>query len=228
MKKRWLPGLVVLLVLLTGISVKTMHMVVSRANAENGRWLVVIDPGHGGFDPGKVGVDGTLEKDLNLAVSLKLRDLLEQNDVQVILTREADSGLAEGGRANKSEDMRNRVARVNEAGADLAVSIHQNSYTDSRSIGAQVFYYGESQEGKRLAELLQLQLKETLQDGNHRQEKANSEYYMLKKTLCPFAIVECGFLSNPEEAARLKSEEWQSDLAWALHLGILQYLNQKE
>lgn len=226
MKKKWLPALIVLLLLLIGVSVKTVHTMIFDTEAESARYLVVLDPGHGGFDPGKVGVDGVLEKDLNLEVTLKLRDLLEQNDVRVILTRDTDRSLAEGGRAQKSEDMRNRVALVNGVGADLAVSIHQNSFTDSSSMGAQVFYYGESPDGKRLAELLQLQLKATMQDGNHRQAKANSDYYMLKKTICPFAIVECGFLSNPEEAARLQTEGWQADLAWALHLGILQYLNQ--
>ena len=228
MKKKWLLGYIILGILFMGLSVQAVHMVTSRGASGGYRWLVVIDPGHGGFDPGKVGVDGVLEKDLNLEIALKLQELLEKNDVKVIMTREADVGLAEAGKANKSEDMRNRVNLVNGAGADLAVSIHQNSFTDSSATGAQVFYYKESEEGRLLAEVLQEQLKTTLEDGNHRLAKSNSDYYMLKKTLCPLVIVECGFLSNPEEAVRLQTEGWQADLAWAIHLGILQYLNQRE
>lgn len=181
---------------------------------------------HGGFDPGKVGLNDILEKDINLAIALKLKELLEQNDVTVIMTREADQALCQEGDSNKkASDMRSRVEMVNAAGADMAVSIHQNSFTESSSRGAQVFYHTGSEEGKRLAEILQDQLKATLKDGNHRMAKSNDSYYMLKKTECAICICECGFLSNPEEAELLPDESYQEKVAWAIHLGILQYLN---
>ena len=225
--RRWVMlAISVVLLLSAALSARTVYMSITSAGAENRRWLVVLDPGHGGFDPGKVGVGEVLEKDINLAVALELRELLEQNDVTVIMTRETDVGLEQQGEGSKKiSDMRNRVELVNRAGADLAVSIHQNSFTDPSSRGAQVFYHAESPSGKRLAEILQDQLKQTLQDGNHREVKSNDSYYMLKKTECPFAIIECGFLSNPEEAKLLQEEAYQKKLAWAIHLGVLQYLN---
>lgn len=198
-------------------------MTMSETPEAAGRWIVVIDPGHGGFDPGKIGVTGTKEKEINLAISEKVKTLLEQNDVTVIMTRETDTAVGE--EKKKSSDMRSRVARMKEAAPFLAVSIHQNSFTESSSHGAQVFYYEKSSEGKELAQILQAQLKETLQDGNHRMEKANQSYYLLKNASCPIAIVECGFLSNAEEEAKLNDPEYQDKVAWAIHLGILQYLN---
>ena len=227
-KERLLLPLVLVLLAVAILSAKSVYTAISETEVKKGRWLVVIDPGHGGFDPGKVGVGEVLEMDINLAISLKLKALLEQNDVTVVMTRKKDEGLSGSGEGSKkNSDMRNRVQQVNGAGADLAVSIHQNSFTESSSRGAQVFYHGNSGEGKVLAELLQDQLKATLKDGNHRMAKANDSYYMLKKTECPFAIVECGFLSNPDEAALLQEESYQEKVAWAIHLGILQYLNEQ-
>ena len=187
---------------------------------------VVLDAGHGGMDPGKIGVAGTLEKELNLEIVYRVKRLLEQNNVGVVLTRESDAGLyTEADSNKKSADMRKRIEIINEAAPHLVVSIHQNSYTAPSCKGAQVFYYEGSEKGKLLAEGLQRMLKETLADGNTRETKANSSYYMLKKSTYPSVIVECGFLSNPEEEALLLNEEYQEKVAWAIHLGILQYLN---
>lgn len=190
-------------------------------------YTVVIDSGHGGIDPGKIAADGTLEKDINLAIALKLRDYLEAADVEVIMTRTTDDGLCDSDASNKkAQDMKNRIARMTESNADLVISIHQNSYSDSAIHGAQVFYYTTSEESKALAETLQDILVSDLDPDNHRKAKANSSYYLLKKTPLPIVIVECGFLSNPTEAALLKSEGYQDELAWILHLGILRHLNQ--
>ena len=187
---------------------------------------VVLDAGHGGVDPGKVGVAGTLEKELNLEIVYRVKRLLEQNNVCVVLTRESDAGLyTETDSNKKSADMRKRIEIINEEAPALVVSIHQNSYTSPSCKGAQVFYYENSETGKALAELLQNVIKETLADGNTREAKANSSYYMLKKSVYTSVIVECGFLSNPEEEALLLTEEYQEKIAWAIHLGILQYLN---
>ena len=188
---------------------------------------VVIDSGHGGSDPGKIAADGTLEKDLNLAIALKLQKYLEASDIKVVMTRTTDNGLyEETSSSKKAQDMKNRVAIMEACNADLIVSIHQNSYSDSSIHGAQVFYYTTSASGKLLAETLQDAFITGLDPNNHRKAKANDNYYLLKKTTRPIVIAECGFLSNPNEAALLKSEGYQDEIAWVLHMGILKYINQ--
>lgn len=191
-------------------------------------YTVVLDSGHGGIDPGKIAADGTFEKDINLSIALKLQSYLEQSDVRVVMTRTTDEGLYAPEDSNKKvQDMKNRIAVMESCNADIVVSIHQNSYSDSTVHGAQVFYYTSGKESEALAKNLQAVLIEKLDPDNHRQAKGNDSYYLLKKTSRPIVIVECGFLSNPEEAARLKTDSYQDEIAWALHLGILQYLNQK-
>lgn len=186
---------------------------------------VVIDSGHGGEDPGKIAADGTLEKDLNLAIAKKLQTYLEASDIHVVMTRTTDQGLYEEGTSSKkAQDMKNRITIMESCDADLVVSIHQNSYSDPSIHGAQVFYYTTSASGKQLAQTLQDRLVCDLDPDNHRQIKANDNYYLLKKTSRPIVIVECGFLSNPTEAALLCSESYQDQIAWVLHMGILQYL----
>lgn len=189
---------------------------------------VVLDAGHGGFDPGKIGVNGQKEAEINLAITEKVKTYLEANDIKVIMTRETDEGLYDENADNKKvQDMKRRIEIIEEHAPVAAVSIHQNSYTEEYVNGAQVFYYADSKEGEALAELLQESLKENLNPQNHRQKKANNSYYLLKKTQIPTVIVECGFLSNYKEAALLESEEYQDKLAWAIHMGILQYINEK-
>lgn len=205
--------------------------VMKSGNSANvsGKKLVVIDAGHGGKDPGKVGTNNSLEKDINLSIALKLKILLENNDIEVLMVRTEDKGLySEADRNKKSADMRNRVALINDSKAGLAVSIHQNSFEESSSTGAQVFYHNKSTEAKKLAEVLQDQIKTTINDGNHRVAKSNESYYMLKKTECPLVIVECGFLSNQKEEALLCDSAYQEKMAWAIHLGILRYLKSHE
>ncbi len=198
----------------------------STSSEASNQFTIVLDPGHGGNDPGKIAADGTLEKDINLAIVFKLKQYLEASDIQVVMTRTTDDGLYDPGASNKkAQDMKARVALIEESKADLTVSIHQNSYSDSRIHGAQIFYYSGSPASKRLAENLQNILVSDLDPDNHRKAKANDDYYMLKKTTCPTVIVECGFMSHPAEAALLKSEDYQDQIAWVLHMGIVQYLN---
>ncbi len=188
-------------------------------------YCVVIDAGHGGIDPGKVGVNGVNEKEINLEIAFLLKNYLEAQDVKVVMTRESDEGLYDADATNKKvQDMKRRVAMIEEYAPDVAVSIHQNSYPQENVKGAQVFYYGGSKEGSRLAAILQDVLIDRLDKENRRREKANDSYYMLKKTSVPIVIVECGFLSNAEEAKKLCDEGYRDDLAWAIHLGILRYL----
>lgn len=187
---------------------------------------IVIDAGHGGTDPGKIGINNALEKDINLSLALKLRDMLEKKDIEVILTRDSDTALhSENATNKKAEDMQNRCALITEANPIFTVSIHQNSYTTEDVKGAQVFYYGQSEEGKKLAEHIQASLIERVDPENTRTIKANESYYLLKKTPTPTVIVECGFLSNPTEADLLLTEEYQEKLVRAIYMGIMDYLD---
>lgn len=177
---------------------------------------VVIDPGHGGNDPGKVSADGTLEKDLNLEISYILKEELESRGISVLMLRDEDKNLATEGATNiKSSDMKNRVGMINASKGVIFVSVHQNSFTDSSVRGAQVFYHDSSEESEAFAKILQEKLNEI--DPHHaREAKAGNDYYILNKTVCPGVILECGFLSCPQEAALLVSEQYQQKIASAI------------
>lgn len=201
----------------------------NQQNQQEKVLTVVIDAGHGGIDPGKVGVNDALEKDINLSIAMKLKRYLEQQNIRVIMTREADMGLYEESDSNKKvRDMKNRLAIMEEIKPELVISIHQNSYPEEAVSGMQVFYYETSVEGKRLGEIMQQTMIESLKPQKERTAKANDTYYLLKKTSAPIVIVECGFLSNHTEAKLLVSSEYQEKMAWAIHMGVLRYLNQSE
>ncbi len=198
----------------------------SRVEVGQEKPCVVIDAGHGGRDPGKVGINGALEKDVNLEIALLVKQFLEAGDVRVVLTRESEDGLYDEDASNKKvQDMKRRVAVIDEAAPVITVSIHQNSYQQESVHGAQVFYYATSPDGQEAARCLEEALGERLGTEHIRPSKANDSYYLLKKTGTPTVIVECGFLSNYEEAEKLCAEEYQEKMAWAIHMGILQYLN---
>ena len=189
--------------------------------------IIVIDAGHGGFDPGKIGINDTLEKDINLSVAIKLKTLLEFHDIKVIMTRDEDVDLTSNSRSiqdMKREDLNKRVKIINSSDALIAISIHQNSFTQNSARGSQVFYYENSEKGRVLAEIIQDCLKKTINDNNHRLAKPNSTYYLLKNSKSPLVIVECGFLSNRTEAGLLCKDEYQDKIAWAIHLGVIEYL----
>lgn len=201
----------------------------SSVSSAEKKFVVVIDSGHGGNDPGKIGVDGTLEKDINLQIAQLLKQYLEASDVQVIMTREDDRGLySENDNHKKMADMRARCQLINDAAPDLVISIHQNSYHEEAISGGQVFYYKRSENGKRLAEILQKRFDFILAENNTRKAKANDSYYLLLHVKQPIVIVECGFLSNWKESSLLSSEEYQNRLAWTIHMGIMEYLNTRE
>ena len=188
--------------------------------------VVVIDPGHGGTDPGKVGIDGQLEKDINLAVAKKLKTYLEASDVKVVLTRDVDTGLYSSKDTHKKmADMKKRCQLIEEAKPDLVISIHQNSYHEEAIRGGQVFYYKTSERGKRLAEILQRRFDYVLGERNTRQAKPNGNYYLLLHVKQPIVIVECGFLSNNQEALLLTDEKYQNKVAKAICSGTLEYLS---
>ena len=188
---------------------------------------IVIDAGHGGIDPGKVGINDALEKDINLALALKLRDKFSQDSIRIILTRDSDTGLySEGSTNKKAEDMQTRCKIISDASPIFTVSLHQNSYPSPEVCGAQVFYFGQSQDGKKLADMIQDSLISNVDPDNHRVAKANESYYLLKKTPTPTVIVECGFLSNPTEADLLLTDDYQNQLVDAIYNGIQNYLSE--
>lgn len=190
-------------------------------------FCIVIDAGHGGADPGKVGTNNVLEKDINLAIALQLAAELHNAGISVVLTRDSDVDLSNGATNFKSADMQNRCKIITDANPIFTISIHQNSYPSESVTGAQIFYFTHSAEGKELAAILQNSLIVNVDPDNKRQPKANDSYYLLKKTPTPTVIVECGFLSSPTEAALLSSSEYQEKMVHAISLGILDYLEEK-
>ena len=219
-------GVGIILVLFLGYNMYSSKAVTTFA-LPTARHVIVIDPGHGGFDPSKVGINGKDEKDINLSIALKLQAYLEQSGAYVVITRNTDEGLNEkGDTKKKSSDMRRRKELINSSEGDILVSIHQNSFSQSKYKGAQVFYHGHSIEGERLAKIIQNQLKEFVDPTNKREAKANTDYYVLKTTEVPAVIVECGFLTNPEEESNLNNETYQEKIAWAIYVGIVDYFKE--
>lgn len=215
---------IVMFAVIVAATMKVNDMEVLNMTGRNTKELIIVDAGHGGFDPGKVGVTGVLEKDINLSIALKLKKILVDSGYQVIMTREEDQALChEKAGGKKMSDLKSRVSIINENHPALTVSIHQNSYSAGTK-GAQVFYYTRSEESKEFANVLQNTVKEKLADGNHRVEKGNESYYMLKKSEGIFAIIECGFLSNPEEEQLLKTDTYQQSMAEAIAEGIENFL----
>lgn len=229
MKKRAVSmAMTILFIISMCVLAKTAAIYTTSTQLKKEECVVVIDPGHGGNDPGKVGVNDALEKDINLKIALLVKSFLEQDDIKVILTRDGDYGLYKESDSNKKvTDIKKRVEMIETPGTRLAVSIHQNSYGSGEITGAQVFYYTHSEEGKKAAEIMQEQLIAGVDQSNHRQAKANDNYYILKKSTTPSIIVECGFLSSKEEATLLCDEDYQEKLAWNIHLAIIKYLNKQ-
>lgn len=225
MKKRIELYMAIALLLTAGILSQKGAVLVQNLKAEERKNCIVIDAGHGGDDPGKIGVNGAKEKDINLIIAKKVKALLEEEGIKVILTRDSDKSLHDAGSDNqKVSDMRNRCALIAETNPIFTVSIHQNSYTEEYVKGPQCFFYEQSAEGEEIAGVIQESLIKELNPESKRDAKANSSYYLLKKTTVPTVIVECGFLSNWEEAAKLTSEEYQNKVADAVTEGILQSL----
>ncbi|MBT9173796.1 MAG: Germination-specific N-acetylmuramoyl-L-alanine amidase [Syntrophomonadaceae bacterium] len=185
---------------------------------------IVIDPGHGGYDPG-VFRRSLTEKNLNLAISLVLRDYLQGGGARVIMTRETDRDLlvlpAAGPR--KRLDMKNRLAIIRAANPDLLVSIHVNASPSPLWSGAQVFHKRNCAHGHKLALLIQEELKRVLQNTNRPAQEG--DFFLLNEAGVPAALVEAGFISNPEEARLLADERYRSRLAWAVYLGIIRYFD---
>ena len=192
---------------------------------------IAIDAGHGGMDGGCVSVNGVAEKGINLDIALTERELMTIMGYDVKMTREDDRSIydegIEGLAKQKESDLKNRAAVFNSCGG-IAVSIHQNQFTDSRFSGAQMFYSRRNSEGERLASSLQKQFVALLQPDNERETKpVDDELFLLDNTEHPAVMVECGLLSNPDEAAKLESPEYRRQVAFTIMTGLLDYGDQK-
>jgi N-acetylmuramoyl-L-alanine amidase len=187
--------------------------------------VVGLDAGHGGVDSGKVGVNNLLEKEINLIIADRVRQKLEEQGIVVVMSRKDDDGLYLETDSNKKQaDLKKRCQIFDDAKCEIVVSIHQNSYHEENASGPQVFYYTTSEKGKILAEQIQEKMVTELKPQSKRAAKANDSYYLLRKVSCPIVIVECGFLSNWQEATMLGDESYQEAVAQAVCDGILDYL----
>lgn len=193
--------------------------------------VIILDAGHGGIDPGKLSNDKLIqEKDVNLSITLKLRELLESSGAVVVLTREDDSSLyVEDGtktiRQKYNENLKNRKKIIQESKANMFVSIHSNAFTESKYYGAQTFYPKGKEDSYQLSKTIQNELKRVVDNTNNREIKATDDIYVLKDNDIPSVLIECGFLSNDKEAKLLNDEAYQERIAWAIYVGIQKYFS---
>jgi N-acetylmuramoyl-L-alanine amidase len=189
--------------------------------------VIVLDAGHGVPDEGAESSNGTTEAESNLKITLKVQNLLEQSGATVILTRSDENAIydldSKTLKQKKISDIKNRVKIGNESSADIFVSIHLNKIPQQQYWGWQTFYKDGNSEGIRLAKSIQNSLNETIQRDNKRVSMKIDNVYIIKHVEIPTAIVECGFLSNPEEEKLLLQDEYQDKLAWGIYCGIMQY-----
>lgn len=190
---------------------------------------VIVDAGHGGEDGGAVGVNGALEKDINLAIALELEKNLKLNNFDVIMIRNSDVSVGDQSLPSISErkrsDTKSRLRTVEEAGECILISIHQNHFSEGKYSGAQIFYSGNRPESAELAENIRRNIVESLQPENKRENKqADGNIYLLKNCQVPAVLVECGFLSNAAETEKLCTESYQKDMAAAIYNGLIDYL----
>ena len=198
---------------------------VSSKNIKEKAPTVIIDAGHGGFDGGAVASDGTVEKDLNLEIALKLDAVLRVMGYNTVLTRNADLSMEDEdvSGSKKVSDMKNRLKLMQKYPDAVFVSIHMNKYSTSQPNGTQVFY-GVTDGSEELAKAIQTAVKEELQPQNYRVvKKTTKDIYLLYHSVVPAVIVECGFLSNGGDLKKLKSQEYQKAISWAIAEGVMNY-----
>ena len=191
---------------------------------------VILDAGHGSPDEGAESKNGTTEAEINLKITLEVQKLLEQSGTTVILTRSDENSIYDLDkktlREKKISDIKNRVKIGNESSSDIFVSVHLNKIPESRYYGWQCFYNTKNDKSKSLAENLQKSLNEAIEKENNREVKKLESVYIMKNVEIPISIVECGFLSNPEEEQELQTKEYQEKLAWGIYTGINKYFNE--
>lgn len=217
-------SLIVILILILDLSYLNTFTDKLFGLSSKGSKTIIIDAGHGGVDGGAVGKAGTLEKDINLLIATKLKYYIEENGDTCVMIREVDEDLygeSGNGKSKKQQDLKKRKDLIKEYNADLFISIHLNSFPNSK--GAQVFYQKGDTAGGLLAKSIQEELIKNVDPSNKRVEKDSNQYYILKNNPIPSVIVECGFLSNPGEEQILKDDTYQNKLAVGIFYGIEKY-----
>lgn len=191
-------------------------------------YIIVIDAGHGGEDGGAVGVSGKLEKDINLSIARKLKVFLDLSGYEVVMTRNDDKLLYKEGQESRKKfnDLNNRKEIVNSIENAILVSIHQNKFPIEKYNGLQVYYSPNDEASETLANLIQDNTKDFLQNDNNRETKqAGKNIFILKNVTCPAVLVECGFLSNRKEEANLCNSDYQKTLAYIIFLSLTEFIN---
>lgn len=222
--------LIVIIITLCIDTTKSTETIDASEKEISNKIKILIDPGHGGVDQGASGNLKKPEAPINLEISQKLMKFLEASGFEVSMTRYEDKGLYTENsttiRAKKNEDLANRVKAINNSEADLAISIHLNSFTQKQYYGAHVFYQKKFDTTKVAADVLQDNMKKILDNSNNRVAQIKKDIKIMDDTNIPTILIECGFLSNIEEEKKLISEEYQEKIAWAIYAGLIQYFNQ--
>ena len=230
MLKRFTPQLVLLVIICLIATFGYVKSAIAPTSADASRpKTIIIDAGHGGFDGGASAADGTVEKDINLHISKKICAMLRLNGYKVIMTRSEDTGTEDDESAaiakRKKSDLSNRLQIMKDNPDAIYVSIHLNKFTTSAANGAQVFYTKNYKEAQALAQSVQQSITTLIQPENTRVVKQGTDStYLLKNAVVPAIIVECGFLSNKAELEKLKDDNYQSQMAFAVVGGIMNYL----
>lgn len=182
---------------------------------------VIIDPGHGGIDVGTVGIDGSLEKNINLSISLDLYDFLMVSGINTVLTRDGDYEMYRAGEQRTKSDLYNRMDYINSVPNSILISIHQNHFENEAEWGTQVWYSPNDEISPTIADKILQSVKKNIQPENKRENKvSDNSYYILYKAQKPSIMVECGFVSNENENKRLQDKEYQRDMAYSIFVGI--------
>ena len=191
----------------------------------NKPYTVVVDAGHGEPDGGAVGINGTIEKDINLKIALRLQEVLESRGVRVLMTRTDDNSICDKSaktlHEKKVSDMHNRLEIINTSGADLFLSIHMNSFSDPKSGGLHVFYSRKHPEAEETAVLIQESIAELTGAKTHTVKAASDTLFLMKNPIPPAILVECGFISNPEEEQLLNDDNYQSKIAFSIANAVI-------
>ena len=187
---------------------------------------IIIDAGHGGVDGGATSCTGQLESTYNLQIALRLQDLLHLLGYETVMVRSSDISVYTKGESiaqKKVSDLKERVRMVNDTPNSILISIHQNHFSDSKYNGAQVFY-ADNEDSKQLAEIMQKQLVNNLNPGSKRRIKKSTGIYLMEHIIRPGVLVECGFLSNPEEEAKLRNADYQKNICCVVASSLSQYI----
>lgn len=235
MKLRSIGGQIITYLLILGLFTaltyggsKAVSVIAQMIPLERER-TIVIDAGHGGVDGGATSCTGVPESSFNLEIALRLNDLFHLLGYDTLMIRTSDCSVYTEGdtiAAKKVSDLKNRVATVNEAKNAVLLSIHQNTFSDNRYSGAQVFY-GPEGEGQALAKKLQDAFSATINPGSNRTSKKADSVYLMEHIRCTGVLIECGFLSNPQEEAKLRSDAYQRNLCCVIAATVTEFLTEE-